>query len=301
MDLKCKKLDDLFTELVVECEKNNLHREHLVKLLEHLYDSAHYFDITQQDFRELVLSYSDVKAAKLANDALQNFQSSTENISDITKLNIEEVEKIISQERVDLTGLKTKVNSFHDEIFVELDKANKRIEELQNEIHSLEKEVNLDHLTKVFNRKTLIEDVNKLIEMNQTSTEGFAVVIIDLDDFKLINDKNGHLAGDKVLIYIAKLLKTLVRSGSKVYRFGGEEFIIVLNRAGLEEAKIVADRVVSAIAKNKLKFKSNIITVTASLGVTQFKQGDTYETLFQRADKAMYAAKSKGKSRVEIG
>jgi diguanylate cyclase (GGDEF)-like protein len=301
MDLKCKKLDDLFTELVVDCEKNNLHREHLVKLLEHLYDCAHYFDITQQDFRELVLTYSDIKATKLANDALLDFQSSTENISDITKLNIEEVEKIISQERLDLTGLKTKVNSFHDEIFVELDKANKRIEELQNEIHSLEKEVNLDHLTKVFNRKTLIEDVNKLIEMNQTSSEGFAIVIIDLDDFKLINDKNGHLAGDKVLIYIAKLLKTLVRSGSKVYRFGGEEFIIVLNRAGLEEAKIVADRVVSAIAKNKLKFKSNIITVTASLGVTQFKQGDTYETLFQRADKAMYAAKSKGKSRVEIG
>jgi len=301
MDLKCKKLDDLFTELVVDCEKNNLHREHLVKLLEHLYDCAHYFDITQQDFRELVLTYSDIKATKLANDALLDFQSSTENISDITKLNIEEVEKIISQERLDLTGLKTKVNSFHDEIFVELDKANKRIEELQNEIHSLEKEVNLDHLTKVFNRKTLIEDVNKLIEMNQTSSEGFAIVIIDLDDFKLINDKNGHLAGDKVLIYIAKLLKTLVRSGSKVYRFGGEEFIIVLNRAGLEEAKIVADRVVSAIAKNKLKFKSNIITVTASLGVTEFKQGDTYETLFQRADKAMYAAKSKGKSRVEIG
>lgn len=303
MDIKCKKLDELFNNITHNCENGELFRQHLVMLIEHLYDNAHIFDLTQQEFREIVSSYADEKLSIVARETLQDFQESTENISDITKLNIEEVERIISSERIDLSGLQNKVNDFHDEIFNELEKANKRIEELQTQICSLEKEVNLDHLTKVFNRKTLIDDVNQLIEATTASNDGdgFAIIIIDLDDFKLINDKNGHLAGDKVLIYVAKLLKTLVRSDAKVYRFGGEEFIIVLNRMGLGNAMEVAQRVVAAIAKNKLKFRSNIITITASLGVTEYKSGDTCETLFHRADQAMYQAKSKGKSRVEIG
>ncbi|MGM0533043.1 MAG: GGDEF domain-containing protein [Campylobacterota bacterium] len=302
MERECKKIEELTADLLEKCRGEELFTRDLEAVMEFLYDNAALFGISGQDFREIAQRYSDEGQTQIAKDTLEDFQNSTDSISDITKLNIQEVEKIISNERIDLSGLKTKVSSFHNEIFDELEKANKRIETLQKEIHSLENEVNLDHLTKLYNRKTLIEDINHLISTaRQKSEAGFSIIIIDLDDFKLINDKNGHLAGDKVLIYVAKLLKSLVRQGTKVYRFGGEEFIIVLNRTDLDEAVKVANRTVKSIAKNKLKFKDSIITITASLGVTKYTEGDNYETLFQRADKAMYEAKSKGKSRVEIG
>lgn len=302
MDRKCQQIDKILTKIKKGCHNDALYREHVVELLETTYNNAELFNITAQDFREIMLSYSDSKATDVAKETLQDFQESTGNISDITKLNIEQVENLIAGESLDLSSLKDKVSSFHDEVFVELEKANSKIEQLQTQIHSLEKEVHLDHLTKVYNRKTLLEDISKLIEYtSKEGAQGFSIIIIDLDDFKLINDKNGHLAGDKVLIYVAKLLKSLVRSGAKVYRFGGEEFIIVLNKTQLDAAVEIAKRVESAIAKNKLKYKTNIIQITASLGVTQYKKGDSYEALFQRADKAMYDAKANGKSRVEIG
>ncbi|MGM0622899.1 MAG: GGDEF domain-containing protein [Campylobacterota bacterium] len=302
MDRKCQQIEKLFTKIKQGCKKDALYREHVVELLETTYNNADLFNITAQDFRQMMLAYSDSKATDVAKETLQDFQESTGNISDITKLNIEQVENLIAGESLDLSSLKDKVSSFHDEVFIELEKANSKIEQLQTQIHSLEKEVHLDHLTKVYNRKTLLEDISKLIQYaSKENAQGFSIIIIDLDDFKLINDKNGHLAGDKVLIYVAKLLKSLVRSGAKVYRFGGEEFIIVLNKTKLEEAVEIAKRVESAIAKNKLKYKTNIIQITASLGVTQYKKGDSYEALFQRADKAMYDAKANGKSRVEIG
>ncbi len=296
----CSDFDSYFKELVQLCKKDGLHREQMEKLLDVLYENCDKFDLSQPEYRKMVLAYSDTHASDVAKDTLKNFQESTENISDITKLNIEQVERIILDEELDLSNLKNKVDSFHTEIFGELEKANKKIENLQQEIHSLEKEVNLDHLTKVFNRKTLIEDINHLIEVAQSKENTFSIVILDLDDFKLINDRHGHLAGDKVLIYVAKLLKAMVKTGAKVYRFGGEEFIIVMNEAFVDEAKVMAHKAVEAVGKNKLKFKSEIITITASVGVTQYREGDDYETLFARADKAMYEAKANGKNRVEL-
>jgi diguanylate cyclase (GGDEF)-like protein len=124
--------------------------------------------------------------------------------------------------------------------------------------------------------------------------------MIDADNFKLINDKFGHIAGDKVLIFLAKLFKKALRDGDRVYRFGGEEFIILLNRTDMEGAKLVAERLLTLCRSNKPLFQNQQISVTLSIGMTQLKEGDTIDTIIERSDTALYKAKNNGKDRLEM-
>ena len=179
----------------------------------------------------------------------------------------------------------------------EVNKANSVITKLTLQVKALEEKTNLDALTKVFNRRALSSYLNDACS-NEKSSYNFHVLVLDIDDFKLINDTYGHVAGDKVLIFIANILRKTLREGDKIFRYGGEEFVIILNRVNDLQCKNTSNRLLAIIRENKLIYKGETLKVTMSIGATKFVQGDTPDALIARADSALYRAKRNGKNQL---
>lgn len=179
----------------------------------------------------------------------------------------------------------------------ELQKAKNKIEELSSELQNALAQLTTDPLTQISNRKGLIEDLNGVVVAGQNKTLPLVVMIIDADNFKLLNDFHGHLAGDKVLYFLAQSIKSTIRSGDKVYRYGGEEFVVVLNRCEKDQAFSIADKIRSKIEHSHLIYAGKTIHVTVSVGVTIHRKGDSYDDFMGRADKALYQAKNEGKNK----
>jgi|GEM_PF-936276 len=145
-----------------------------------------------------------------------------------------------------------------------------------------------DHLTKVFNRGQII----KLLEDNKYKTT--SILMMDVDDFKMINDTFGHVVGDKVLVQIAKSIKSNLRGEDYVGRYGGEEFLVILRNTDLEKGLAIAERIREAV--ENMQWEEDIVT-SISIGMLQCHDADTDELLAE-ADLLMYRAKSLGKNRV---
>jgi diguanylate cyclase (GGDEF)-like protein len=123
--------------------------------------------------------------------------------------------------------------------------------------------------------------------------------MIDIDNFKALNDTFGHLEGDKVLIEIAKIMKKETRESDIVARYGGEEFVIILSGTDKEGAKVVAERIRNAVENHKFIIKGRKITVTISIGVSTYPlDADMKMEIIRCADKALYQAKGEGKNKV---
>lgn len=154
-----------------------------------------------------------------------------------------------------------------------------------------------DGLTKLPNRFLFMESVNKAIHLAETQGNEFAVIFVDLDGFKAVNDSLGHSGGDILLKQVAKDLKEIVNEEDVVARFAGDEFLILLNQVGDQEAlKKSADQIVDLFSKEFLVLNQEFI-VTASLGIVNYLgEGETAESLIRSADMAMYQAKMQGKN-----
>jgi diguanylate cyclase (GGDEF)-like protein len=153
-----------------------------------------------------------------------------------------------------------------------------------------------DRLTGLFNRRKLDEVLDEeMIRCRRYGVE-FALVIMDIDHFKHVNDSHGHPVGDGVLQAMARILRENTRDADALARFGGEEFVIVCRHSNLEGAVDSAERVRAAIAAHDFAGVGN---VTASFGAAACCEGDTATSLLERADAALYRAKSAGRDRVE--
>lgn len=192
-----------------------------------------------------------------------------------------------------ITGISRKMSE-------ELNKARLKINELNDELQHAMAELTIDPLTKVTNRKGLNEDMGKAISAGVHKQLPMVLMMVDADDFKKLNDEYGHLAGDKVLYFLAQSIKAIIRSGDNVYRYGGEEFVIVLNRCDREQAFQVADKIRSKIEHSHLIYGGKTIHLTVSIGLTLHQQHDTFEEIVARADEALYRAKKQGKNRTVI-
>ncbi len=178
----------------------------------------------------------------------------------------------------------------------ELNKKNMALEKANAEITRLSR---IDAMTGISNRGYFMEAFNISFSYSRRHQIPLSVIIADLDLFKSINDKYGHNTGDKVLINFAKLLQEASREEDFPARFGGEEFTILLPQTELEEAAVLAERIRVDLENTKLLDIND--TVTASFGVAQLKEGDTGDSLIQRADKALYQAKNQGRNKVIKG
>lgn len=154
-----------------------------------------------------------------------------------------------------------------------------------------------DEKTGLYNNKFFENILEMEIEKAQRGNQKLSLFIIDIDFFKKVNDKYGHIKADELLARLAKVLKKQLRKSDVAARFGGEEFFILLPETNLEKAKKITSRIRSAIRLDKMLKKHGI---TVSGGLTQYKKKDTKKKLKTRADKALYQAKKAGRDRFVV-
>ncbi len=209
--------------------------------------------------------------------------------SDILKSTSEEIIEEINE--VDPDELKSNIIKFSAFLIQNLEELENKIKELESELDKAYKELLIDSLTKAYNRKALKRDLLEILKKGKNRDLDLCIAILDLDDFKKINDTFGHLVGDFVLIKFVQIVKSLIRKTDKIYRYGGDEFIIIFNRSTPLNANEIIERILNKIDKTKLKYKDYLIKLTVSAGITCHKKGDDVESIIKRADEALYEAK----------
>lgn len=174
----------------------------------------------------------------------------------------------------------------------------RRIEAQQKQ---LEQMAYYDSLTDLPNRRLIDKLIKQELSLMQQQGHESVIIILDIDDFKNINDTYGHPVGDRILMQLADLLKNNIRESDTVSRFGGEEFIILMTEASVEEGFVFAERLRKIITDKKFVVGSSVLQITSSFGVSSLvhakEQGS--EEYYYQVDKALYFAKQHGKNRVE--
>lgn len=173
-----------------------------------------------------------------------------------------------------------------------------RIRELENELASTSKLVRYDQLTGVLNRRGLEEMFEKESARATRHESPLCVGLLDIDNFKKLNDSLGHHAGDQALIHLAGVCREALRPQDTVARYGGEEFILLLPDASLDEAAQVLTRLQRELTKRFFMHDNEKVLITFSAGVTELRPEDNQSSVIKRADEAMYQAKQSGKNRV---
>ena len=156
-----------------------------------------------------------------------------------------------------------------------------------------------DPLTKTNNRTAFNDSIQREVQLAHRNSRPLSVIFFDIDHFKRINDNFGHDCGDLALASAANCIKEAVRSSDAVYRYGGEEFVIILNDTDLGGAESMAGRILKAIENHSIAYGLEVIKFTASMGVSSLKGIDSMESLLKRADQAMYHAKQNGRNQVQ--
>lgn len=158
-----------------------------------------------------------------------------------------------------------------------------------------------DGLTSVYNKRYFLETLDRELMLSCRSGSPLALIMIDLDKFKSVNDSYGHLAGDAVLVEFARRARAVLRSGELLSRYGGEEFAMLLTKTTLVEAEGVAERVRQVIAKTPIVYESVAIPITVSLGVSCYAEPRPLEpaSLIAHADSLLYAAKHNGRDQFQ--
>lgn len=157
-----------------------------------------------------------------------------------------------------------------------------------------------DGLTGAGNRINLDNVLGREVDQAHRYQQPLSILVLDLDHFKSINDQHGHVAGDYVLKMVASTLKAGSRCVDMTFRFGGEEFVVLLNKTDIAGAKITAERVRRNIESLCLHYGNKQIPVSISVGVAGLGHGEDKETLLKRADKALYQAKVNGRNQVFV-
>lgn len=196
----------------------------------------------------------------------------------------------IQQSREDLMNARRKVEAYET-----------RVKQLEKELMTVSTLVQKDPLTHALNRRGLEEAFRIETARSQRYGTPLSLAIIDLDDFKKLNDTLGHLAGDRALVHLLTVMQAALRPTDVVARIGGEEFAILYSSADLDDAVAATERVQDELGARAFQHDGSAQVLSFSGGVTRWVVGEPLEPLLQRADEAMYRAKRAGKHRVERG
>lgn len=218
------------------------------------------------------------KLSKLEQEAL-----SLEQVMDLVRNFVSESEKI-----------RTSTSFF----VTQLEKAENEIHELRERLAKTEKDSLHDALTGALNRRAFDADLSGILAQQ---AEGCCLILVDIDHFKAFNDNFGHQLGDLVLKSVAQRLGDFCRDGAKAYRFGGEEFAIIVPGSQLSRARHLAESLRRGIEKLSIKDRrkgGTVDSITASFGVSQWEEGVSQHQLIEKADALLYEAKRLGRNRV---
>jgi diguanylate cyclase (GGDEF)-like protein len=202
--------------------------------------------------------------------------------------------------RSDLTGSSVSIINFWGALFLAFFWGYSGERARNQSFSIIENIADTDPLTAIVNRRRFFDELKRAINSSKYNYRTSSMLMIDIDFFKSINDTYGHDVGDRVLIELTQLLRTLIRNNDTVGRIGGEEFCILLREISLDEAINRAEIIRQSVEKHKFDAKNNNISLTISIGVVMFSfsRGLTTEDIYKAADKRLYKAKQAGRNRV---
>ena len=160
----------------------------------------------------------------------------------------------------------------------------------------LEKVAFRDSLTSVMNRTALDELLPKEVDRAQRYDYELSVMMVDIDHFKEINDRVGHLGGDQVLCEVSRVLRSNMRSSDLTFRYGGDEFLVIMPSTNLAGARTAAGQIMAALQAQQLEVNGQKVEPRMSIGVVSRQLGESPEDLLERADDALYDAKKAGRN-----
>jgi diguanylate cyclase (GGDEF)-like protein len=161
------------------------------------------------------------------------------------------------------------------------------------------REVGLDPLTRLCNRKTFNEQIARVADLSGVFKQPACLLVVDVDHFKSVNDTGGHAAGDEVLCRLSDcLVRTFRRRADVVARFGGDEFAVILRETQLKEGVLLSERLLDAVRSMSIDHGGESLRITVSIGLCQARAGEASERWLERADRALYDAKERGRDRV---
>jgi two-component system cell cycle response regulator len=177
--------------------------------------------------------------------------------------------------------------------------------ELTNErirmMEKLQKLAITDGLTRLYNSRSFYSQLELEVDRFNRYQHPLTLLLLDIDHFKDYNDKYGHLEGDKVLVRFSQIIKSCLRTNDSAYRYGGEEFTVILPETAGEEARTVAQRIRAALEAEPFSPENGEeVTVTISIGLTEYHPKEELSTFIQRADQAMYRSKRSGRNKVSM-
>ncbi len=207
-------------------------------------------------------------------------------ISDRMQLDLHEANRTLTNQSQDLQQLNAA-----------LVKEIERREHLEQELRRI---ASVDELTGTYSRRHVLELGDHELRRRVRHEHDLAVLLMDLDHFKRVNDSLGHAAGDQLLRDFGALLRSGLRQGDIAGRFGGEEFLAILPETELEMARAIAERLCASVRAHRTEWKDQTLRVTVSVGVATLKDEESLERVIARADRALYQAKRSGRDRVEV-
>jgi diguanylate cyclase len=216
--------------------------------------------------------------------------------------NLTELSDILKDVMRDTRVIQASAMRSHDELVAsqkQSDEAESRIKALEHELEQVSELVREDQLTGALNRRGLDENLERELKRADRSKTAVSIAMLDIDNFKHLNDSLGHQAGDRALIHLTRVIKETLRPADSVGRYGGEEFLIVLPESDLQAAIEAMQRLQRDLTKKFFLHNNERVLVTFSAGVALRGENEDAEDLIGRADKAMYKAKQAGKNRVE--
>ena len=245
-------------------------------------------------FVDQLASFTD--ATSEYHDKIEGYAGKISAAHDITEL-----ENVISDVMRETRNIQINAQRSRDELRStrqKVEEAERRIRELEHELETTSDLVRHDQLTGALNRRGLDEMFDKEVARAKRHETVICVGLLDLDNFKKLNDSLGHDAGDRALIHLAAVCRDTLRPQDTVARYGGEEFIILLPETPLDDAAHVLSRLQRELTRKFFMHDNEKVLITFSAGVTQMLVEDTQASVIKRADEAMYQAKKSGKNRV---
>ena len=213
------------------------------------------------------------------------------------------LKNIVDELMSDTRAMQVDMMRYRDEMTEarrQAEQAESKVRLLEAELEHVSEQVSQDQLTGALNRRGLEEAMQREMARAQRGNKPLSLAILDLDNFKQLNDTYGHQAGDEALIHLIKVIKKALRPTDIVARYGGEEFVVLFCDTPLDQALEVTKRLQRELTRRFFLHNNERLLITFSAGVSLWNPGDSQEIAFARADKAMYQAKLQGKNRVVV-
>ena len=205
---------------------------------------------------------------------------------------IQEILKVKDYLVIEMHKVREHSHTLHDE----LEKHRTATETLSKKLEESEARALVDALTNVLNRNAYNLKIGELVHEYKRYKEEWALLVLDIDHFKKFNDTYGHKTGDKVLKSVAATVSNSIRVSDHIFRYGGEEFVVILGRINKETTKNLSEKIRREVERDYLVDGDNELKVTMSIGAAIITPEDTEASLFERADKALYQAKQNGRN-----